>query len=295
MQVVSPVVSSEADYNALYSQWAGQTVALVPTMGALHEGHMALIRRAKTLAERVVVSIFVNPLQFGPQEDLSRYPRPLAQDLAICESLGVDAVFTPAPETLYPEGLENVTRIIPPESLTDRFCGVFRPGHFTGVATVVLKLFNLLRPQFAVFGEKDAQQLMVIQKMVKDLHLPVEIVPQPTIREANGLALSSRNRFLQSPEEQQAALSLYQILTRVQKAVRQSSTPLEAQATLEKMSADVLATWKTQPDSGVQVQLQYLDAVDKSSFAPAQQLKPGIKVLIAAYVNQVRLIDNIDL
>lgn len=295
MHVASPVVSSEAEYNALYTQWAGQTVALVPTMGALHEGHMALIRRAKALADRVVVSIFVNPLQFGPQEDLNRYPRPLEQDLAICESRGVDAVFTPTSETLYPEGLENVTRVIPPESLTDRFCGAFRPGHFTGVATVVLKLFNLLRPQMAVFGEKDAQQLMVIQKMVKDLHLPVEIVPQPTVREASGLALSSRNRYLQSHEEQQAALSLYQILTRIQEAVQQSSTPLDARATLREISAAVLAPWQNSANGGVQVQLQYLDAVDKNTFAPASQLLPGVKVLIAAHVNQVRLIDNIDL
>lgn len=286
------VVSTSAEYNALYPQWAGERVALVPTMGALHEGHMALIRRAKTLAERVVVSIFVNPLQFGPQEDLNHYPRPLEQDLAICQSLGVDAVFTPSVNTLYPEGLENVTTVTPPVFLTDRFCGAFRPGHFTGVATVVLKLFNLIRPNLAVFGEKDAQQLMVIQKMVKDLHLPVTIIPQPTIREASGLALSSRNRYLQTEPEQQAALSLSQILNRAHEMTKQSSSPLPAKATLQRISEEILSPWK---NSAVNIQLQYLEAVHQSNFAPAEQLQPGVKILIAIYVNNVRLIDNIDL
>jgi len=292
MQAVSTVVTNLAEYNALAAQWPAQTVALVPTMGALHDGHMALIRRAKDFADRVVVSIFVNPLQFGPQEDLNRYPRPLEQDLAICASLGVDAVFTPSPEMLYPEGLHNVTTVTPPDSLTDRFCGEFRPGHFTGVATVVLKLFNLLRPQMAVFGEKDAQQLMVIRKMVQDLHLPVEIVPHPTVREASGLALSSRNRFLQTPQEQEAALCLYQILTQAREVARTSAHPPDAHATLQAISETVLAPWR---DKGVQIELQYLDAVHQDSFAPAEQLQPGVKMLIAAYVNAVRLIDNMDI
>ena len=160
------VISTAAEYDAIYQQWQGRQVALVPTMGALHEGHLALIRLARQVADVVVVSIFVNPLQFGPQEDLSQYPRPLGQDLALCRELGVDAVFTPSVAVLYPEGMDNVTTVVPPARLTERFCGEFRPGHFTGVATVVLKLFNLLRPQVAVFGEKDAQQLMVIRQMV---------------------------------------------------------------------------------------------------------------------------------
>jgi pantoate--beta-alanine ligase len=286
------VVSTPADYNALSLQWAGQRVALVPTMGALHEGHMALIRRARELADVVVVSIFVNPLQFGPQEDLARYPRPLSQDKAICESLGVDALFTPTVDTFYPDGLDNVTTVVPPPFLTERFCGAFRPGHFTGVATVVLKLLNLLRPQVAIFGEKDAQQLMVIQKMVKDLQLSVEIIPQPTIREASGLAMSSRNRYLQTEAEQQAALSLYQILTQAREAARKAAFPLEAEHVLEEISQAALSAWAEQ---GVSVRLQYLDAVYKANFAPAQRLEAGVKVLIAAYVNNVRLIDNIDI
>jgi len=286
------VIYTAIEYNAIATQWAGQTIALVPTMGALHEGHMALIRKAKTVAERVVVSIFVNPLQFGPQEDLNRYPRPIEQDLSICQSLGVDAVFTPTVETLYSEGLDNVTTVVPPPFLTERFCGTFRPGHFTGVATVVMKLFHILKPHRAIFGEKDAQQLMIIQKMVKDLHVPVEIIPHPTIREANGLALSSRNRYLQTEMEQQAALSLYQILIQVREAVHQSPMPLETQQTLQQISKQVLQPWL---DRGVRIELQYLDAVYKDSFSPAERLQAGVKVLIAAFVNQVRLIDNIDL
>ena len=286
------VVSTPADYNALYLQWAGQCVALVPTMGALHEGHMALIRRARELADIVVVSIFVNPLQFGPQEDLMSYPRPIEQDRAICEQLGVDALFTPTVEVFYPEGLAQVTTVVPPAALTERFCGAFRPGHFTGVATVVLKLLNLLKPQVAVFGEKDAQQLMVIQKMVRDLHLPVAIIPQPTVREASGLAMSSRNRYLKTEAEQQAALSLSRILNQVRAAVHNAAEPLPAQATLQRISEDILTPWA---DQGVSVRLQYLEAVQKESFAPANTLQPGVKLLIAAYVNQVRLIDNMDL
>jgi pantoate--beta-alanine ligase len=286
------VVSTAADYNALYSQWTGQTVALVPTMGALHEGHMALIRRARELADIVVVSIFVNPLQFGPKEDLNSYPRPLEQDVAICQSLGVNAIFTPTVETLYPEGPENVTTVVPPPFLTERFCGLFRPGHFTGVATVVLKLLNLLRPQVAIFGEKDAQQLMVIQKMVRDLHLPVEIIPQATIREASGLAMSSRNRYLQTEAEQQAALSLYQILTQAKAIAQQATAPVEAEATLQAISDSIFAPWA---ERGVSVRLQYLEAIHKESFAPTKYLQAGVKVLVAAYVNQVRLIDNIDI
>lgn len=286
------VVATPADYDELYTQWQGKTVALVPTMGALHEGHMALIRHARQLADVTVVSIFVNPLQFGPTEDLSRYPRPLEQDLNICRELGVDAAFTPSVDTLYPAGMENVTTVVPPESLTERFCGEFRPGHFTGVATVVLKLFNLLRPSVAVFGEKDAQQLMVIRKMTRDLHVPVTIVPYPTVREDSGLALSSRNRYLQTEAEQQAALCLYRILNRIREQVQASEQRLDAKTTLESISRQVLGE-VAHPD--VTVCLQYLEAVDKNTFAPVQILGPDSKILIAAYVNQVRLIDNLDL
>ncbi len=289
------VISTATEYDAIYQQWQDQEVALVPTMGALHEGHLALIRLARQVADVVVVSIFVNPLQFGPQEDLSHYPRPLEQDLALCRELGVDAVFTPSVAVLYPEGMDNVTTVVPPVSLTERFCGEFRPGHFTGVATVVLKLFNLLRPQVAVFGEKDAQQLMVIRQMVRDLHLPVRVLPHPTIREASGLALSSRNRYLETEAERRAALSLSAILNRVRLSARQAvqagQPPLNAETTLGEISREVLAE---QSGPGVTIRLQYLAAVDKDTFEPIHTLGANAKVLAAAYVNDVRLIDNMD-
>lgn len=291
------VAETAEAYQILRAQWQEQTIALVPTMGALHEGHAALIRQARILADKVVVSIFVNPLQFGPSEDLSRYPRPLDADLALCESLGVDVVFHPTVEVMYPEGMSNVTKVIPPASLTDSLCGAYRPGHFTGVATVVLKLFNVLRPTLAIFGEKDAQQLAVIRKMVKDLHVPVEIVGHPIIREANGLALSSRNRYLSMDAEKQAALALIRILQRVAKQAKQANA-LDAQAILAQSSQQVVSEMQSEipemnhPDF---FRIQYLEAVDAGTFVPAKTLKPGVKLLIAAYVKDVRLIDNLDL
>jgi len=290
------VISTATEYDAIYRQWQGQRIALVPTMGALHEGHFALIRLARQMADVVVVSIFVNPLQFGPQEDLSRYPRPLEQDLSLCREAGVDMVFTPSVAVLYPHGTENMTVVTPPTGLTERFCGEFRPGHFTGVATVVLKLFNLLRPHMAVFGEKDAQQLMVIRQMVRDLQVPVQIISHSTVREASGLALSSRNRYLKTEAEQQAALCLTTILQRIrakaQQVAQAGEPPLDAKVTLEETSRALLAEMS---EPAVTIRLQYLAAVDKDTFAPREVLETGTKVLIAAYINEVRLIDNMDL
>jgi pantoate--beta-alanine ligase len=287
------VVTLAAEYDHLFPpRRHDKKIALVPTMGALHAGHRALIEMAKNLADTVVVSIFVNPLQFGPKEDLANYPRPLEQDLAVCRELGVDVVFTPTVETMYPDGLQAVTTVVPPASLTDRFCGEFRPGHFTGVATVVLKLLNLMHPDVAIFGEKDAQQLLIIRKLVKDLQVPVEIVAHPTIREESGLALSSRNQYLRTPAEQQAALSLYRILTEVRARVLSKNEPCDAETLLKEVSDNVISDLQSAEAS---IRLQYLAAVDRETFAPVKALKPGVKILIAAYVNQVRLIDNMDL
>ncbi|MEM6427127.1 MAG: pantoate--beta-alanine ligase, partial [Cyanobacteria bacterium P01_D01_bin.128] len=198
------------------------TVGLVPTMGALHPGHISLIRRAKGENDRVVVSIFVNPLQFGPREDLERYPRRLEADRQICEAEGVDVVFAPAAEALYPSethdssepnnsnGLEPF-QVLPPKAMLQTLCGEFRPGHFEGVATVVTKLLNLIRPDRAYFGRKDAQQLAILRQLIVDLNLPGEIVPCKTVREADGLAYSSRNQYLQ-PQERQQAAGLYRSL-----------------------------------------------------------------------------------
>lgn len=286
------VLSTIADYSGLLPRWQGKKIALVPTMGALHAGHQALIRLARETVDIVVVSIFVNPLQFGPQEDLAAYPRPLEKDLEICRSLGVDAVFNPAPEEMYPEGMAQATTVVPPAALTERYCGAARPGHFTGVATVVLKLFNIIRPQVAVFGEKDAQQLAIIRKMVRDLHVPVDILAHPTVREESGLALSSRNQYLKTDAEKQAALSLSRILNGVQARLDQTKTPLPAEETLNEVATEVLADWR---ESDVSVRLQYLAAVDADTFEPVDQITAGTRLLIALYVNQVRLIDNLAL
>lgn len=283
------VVQTAEEYAGLFHQWSGRRIALVPTMGALHEGHAALIRHARKLGDIVIVSIFVNPLQFGPKEDFSRYPRPIEADLLLCRELGVDLVFQPTVETMYPDGLETVTTVVPPASLTDNLCGEFRPGHFTGVATVVLKLLNIIRPHWAVFGEKDAQQLMVIHKMVRDLQLPVEIVAHPTVRDESGLALSSRNRYLQTEAERTAALSLYKILQTAKTWVAEAQAPLPAAETLAAITEDVLNGTRDQ------VRIQYLQAVDNQTFHPADTLKPGTRLLIAAHVGNVRLIDNLEL
>ena len=189
----------------------GKRIGLVPTMGALHEGHVELIRRCRALTDFVVVSIFVNPTQFGAGEDFGRYPRPLEHDLRQCESAGVDLVFAPSVQTVYPHG--SVSTFVEVPGLSDVLEGASRPGHFRGVATVVLKLFELVRPDLAIFGQKDYQQQLVIRRMVEDLHVPVDLAVAPTVREADGLALSSRNRYL-NPEERQAAPVLYRALER---------------------------------------------------------------------------------
>lgn len=300
-QTQMQVITTASEYEDLLQQWRSETIALVPTMGALHEGHAALIREARELADIVVVSIFVNPLQFGPQEDLSRYPRPKEQDLALCESLGADVVFYPTVETMYPSGMENVTKVIPPAALTDKLCGAYRPGHFTGVATVVLKLFNLICPNFAIFGEKDAQQLAVIRKMAKDLQLSVQIIGHPIVREANGLALSSRNSYLKTDAEKQAALGLNRILQKVVEAVQSGNLDIanvSAREAMDRIAQTEVTTLRSQfgiTNDSPLFQLQYLEAVDSETFESAEYLKPGVKLLIAAYVNDIRLIDNLDI
>src|SRR5271155_4154148 len=210
------VIGSIAALRRQSAAWvrSGETVGLVPTMGALHQGHLSLIRRARKECRRVVVSIYVNPTQFGPKEDLVRYPRPRRQDLALCRREGVDLVF--APDNLY---LPDHSTYVEETKCSQGRDGASRPGHFRGVATVVLKLFNLVRPTRAYFGQKDAQQLDVIERMVRDLDVPVKIVPVPTMRDADGLALSSRNRYL-SPKERAVAV---EFARRLQAAARQGA------------------------------------------------------------------------
>jgi pantoate ligase/cytidylate kinase len=291
------VITTPAEMAALRQEWDKENpftqLALVPTMGALHEGHGALCKLAKTKAERVVVSIFVNPLQFAANEDLDRYPRPKDLDLAQCEAWGMDAVYYPAASTMYPNGMEQVTRVIPPESLTNQLCGAARPGHFTGVATVVLLLMNQVRPDIAVFGEKDAQQVMVIRRMVQDLAVPVELLIHPVVREKSGLAMSSRNQYLKTAQQKEAALLLSKILLRTQEYVKGATKPVVlVRETLDSMTDHAVAACQSD-FSDVKWKLQYLEAVDEESLEPATVLKAGTRLLIAAYVDDVRLIDTL--
>jgi pantoate--beta-alanine ligase len=293
------IITHPSDMAALRTQWlqenAQASIALVPTMGALHRGHGALCNLAKANADRVVVSIFVNPLQFGANEDLDRYPRPKEADLEQCRAWGVDAVYYPGMEAIYPNGMEHTTQVLPPEAITDRLCGAARPGHFTGVATVVLILLNHVRPTLAVFGEKDAQQVMVIRRMVADLGVPVHLLIHPVVREASGLALSSRNQYLRSAPQQEAAILLSRILKAVQKkSLSAPAGSLPTRDTLWQTAEDVIAVWRQGPQAAhVHWRIQYLEAVDEESLESAETLGPGVRLLIAAYVDEVRLIDTL--
>lgn len=256
---------------------AGASVALVPTMGALHEGHLALVRRASEIADLVVVSIFVNPLQFGPGEDLDRYPRTLDADLAALAGLGVAAVFAPAVDEMYPDG-PSATRVVAGEVGT-LYEGASRPGHFDGMLTVVTKLFHIVQPDVACFGQKDAQQVHLVRRMVRDLDLPLSIEVVPTVREADGLALSSRNRYL-SPTERQAALALSEALGAAVGAASQGVV-------------EVLAEAEAAFGAHEAVQPEYLVVVDPDTFLPVEAGASGpALVLVAARVGATRLIDN---
>lgn len=254
------------------------TVGVVPTMGSLHEGHAALIRRARDENGFVIVTIYVNPIQFNRKEDLDRYPRPLQQDLAFCESLRADAVFNPLDREMYPDELLTSVEVA---GLSTRLEGEFRPGHFKGVATVVAKLLNIVQADRAYFGEKDAQQLAVIQKMVADLNLPVAIVPCETVRESDGLALSSRNRLL-TPEHRAVAPALYRALTAAGTAIQKGSSPANARAAALAILAEV-------PDFRV----EYLEVVDPATFRPIENVTGEVRIATAAFLGSVRLIDNI--
>lgn len=259
---------------------AGERIALVPTMGNLHAGHLGLVSRAHELADRVVASIFVNPLQFGPGEDFASYPRTLEEDAVKLADVGVDVLFAPSVEVMYPCGQEGLTRVEVP-GLSDILCGASRPGHFSGVATVVNKLFNQVQPDSAVFGEKDWQQLMVIRRMVLDLDLPVEVVGVPTRREDDGLAMSSRNGYLDG-EERQRAPALYATLLAM--AGRLQGGERDFAAIEAEGAANLLASG-LKPDY-----LSIRRAVDLA--LPARQ-DEALVILAAAYLGRARLIDNL--
>lgn len=257
----------------------GKRVGLVPTMGYLHEGHLSLVRTARDLADTVVVSVFVNPTQFGPSEDLERYPRDLPRDSALAEEAGCDILFVPTAREIYPARYATVVHV---QRLSERLCGGFRPGHFDGVCTVVAKLFEIVRPSIAVFGQKDGQQAAIIERMVADLNMGVEIVRAPTVREPDGLAMSSRNSYL-SDEERRDAPVLHQALERGRALYTEG----------ERDAAEVLGEMRALIESRPSAEIQYLAAVDSRTLDDVTELGPGTMLALAAFFGTTRLIDNI--
>jgi pantoate--beta-alanine ligase len=253
-------------------------VGFVPTMGALHAGHLSLVRIARERADRVVASVFVNPAQFGPDEDFSRYPRQPEKDAEMLAAAGCDLLFLPAVETLYPPGH---TVYVEPGGPAEGLEGACRPGHFRGVATVVLGLFNLVRPDVAVFGQKDAQQLAVVRRMVRDLHVPVDVAAAETVREADGLALSSRNAYL-SPEERRAAGVLFRALSAAERAIAAGERRGDA---VRRILREVL-------ESEPLAQIEYAEAVDGGTFQPLDVLRGQVVLPLAVRIGGTRLIDN---
>ncbi len=259
----------------------GQTVGLVPTMGALHEGHASLIRLARQQCGFVAVSVFVNPTQFGPAEDFTRYPRTLPDDLAVCEREGADFVFAPEPAAMYPPGFRTFVEVT---DLGDHLCGSSRPGHFRGVATVVLKLLNIVRPDRAYFGQKDAQQARIVRQLARDLDVPTEIVVAPTVREPDGLALSSRNRYLAPAERQRATVLI--------EALREARRRVEAG---ERDAAALRALLADRVRATPGAVLDYAEVVDADTFRPVDRLAGPAVAALAVKFGGTRLIDNIDL
>jgi pantoate--beta-alanine ligase len=257
----------------------GQTVGLVPTMGALHEGHASLIRAARAETDFVVVSIFVNPTQFGPNEDLARYPRPLEQDLELCGREGADLAFVPEVAAIYPPGFRTYVEV---HGLQDVLEGASRPGHFRGVCTVVLKLIHIVRPDVAYFGQKDAQQARIIRQMVRDLDVPLRLRICPTVREADGLALSSRNRYL-SPEERGRALALAQALFDARQRVERG----------ERDAAAVQRAARQRIEAVPGVVVDYVAVVDADSFEPVERIRGNVLIAAAVRIGSTRLIDNV--
>jgi pantoate--beta-alanine ligase len=277
------VVTSVAGMKALARRWKkeGKSIGFVPTMGYLHEGHLSLVRESKKRADVTVVSIFVNPAQFGPNEDFKKYPRDLEKDSAYLEKGGVDCLFYPDAAEIYPPGYRTYVEV---RGLQDRLCGKARPGHFQGVATVVLKLFDIVGPGLAFFGAKDAQQVLIIGKMVADLDLDTEVVTCPLVRDPDGLALSSRNAYL-SPEERKAALVLSISLRWAERAV----------AAGERDTAKVIAGIRAAIEAEPLARVDYVEAVDPVNLDPVAEIRGDVLIALAVFVGSTRLIDNIRL
>lgn len=280
MEIIHSV--DEMQSRAIQLRGKGRVLGLVATMGALHEGHLSLIDLAKEKSDVVIVSIFVNPIQFGPNEDFEKYPRTFEEDVRLCRERGADIIFAPTNEDLYPP---HYSTYVNETWISKGLCGVSRPGHFQGVTTVVNILFNVTRPDIAVFGQKDAQQVAVIKKMVKDLRIPVEIVVAPTFRESSGLAMSSRNRYLDDIQRKQAS-QLYAALSEGKRLVEKGIL------NVDRIKSEVLH----QLGQSRFIRIIYIEIVDSETMQPEKEVRPGKSLLMAAvWIDQTRLIDNIHL
>jgi len=276
MQTIHPLADMTCWSNEIIA--GSRTIALVPTMGYFHEGHLSLMRLAKRLADRVVVSLFVNSLQFGPSEDFSRYPRDLARDSRMASDEKVDVLFVPTDREMYNPDFNALARV---DGITDTLCGKQRPGHFEGVTTVVAKLFNIVKPHIAIFGQKDFQQLSVIRKMVRDLNWDIEIIGHPIVREENGLAMSSRNTYLSS-EAREKSLCLYRAIQHAKTRFRNGLTDAEL---LKSELHDIILTY-----SGVSI--DYISVVDKDNLSDLKEIDSNSVLALAVKVGKTRLIDN---
>jgi pantoate--beta-alanine ligase len=257
----------------------GKRIGFVPTMGALHIGHISLIKKAKQQTDFVVVSIFVNPTQFGPSEDFKKYPRTIKSDLAICRKAGVDVVFAPSSQEMYPD--ENLTWVNI-EKLTEPLCGKYRPGHFRGVATVCAKLFNIVAPDVAFFGQKDAQQAIIIKRMVADLNMPLKIVVCPTVRQADGLAVSSRNQYLTRQQKKDATF-LYRALKKTESLIKQGT----------KRSKTVIGEAKKVLKQVPSIKIEYISIVNAQTLQELDKITGRVLIAVAVKIGSTRLIDNI--
>jgi len=277
MQIITTIKQMQGYSDALRQQQ--KRIAVVPTMGYLHEGHLSLVRIAKELADAVIVTIFVNPKQFGPNEDFTAYPRDMDRDVHLVATVGADCIYTPAPGEMYPEGYQTTVRV---NKLTEHLCGISRPSHFEGVTTVVAKLFNATKPHVAVFGEKDFQQLQVIRRMVRDMDMDMDIIGAPIVREPDGLALSSRNKYL-SAQERTAALVLSRSLFEIRELCAQGEHDALklSQQVWQNISAEPLA------------KIDYIKVCDLETLEDVSQIRRDAIVALAVFFGKTRLIDNV--
>jgi pantoate--beta-alanine ligase len=273
---------SETNIHCQNRRADGEQLGLVPTMGFLHEGHLSLVRGARKDNDHVVASLFVNPTQFGPNEDFDSYPRDFDKDCRLLEAEGVDVLFAPTVEAMYPA--DSATFVEVTGSLPKGLCGASRPGHFRGVTTVVCKLFNIVQPHRAYFGQKDAQQLAVIKRMVSDLNMPIEIVPMPIVREPDGLAMSSRNRYL-NPDERGSATILH-------RALQLAKNRIEAG---ERNPANIIGAMQRLVSGEKFARIDYIDIVDVNRFKPVERIEGEILIALAVFIGKTRLIDNLHL